>query len=287
MFPFRLSLALLMLMASGIARAASGIPSSAATVPIHVDHGVVLFEARVNGQGPFTFVLDPGAGDTIASDVLRKLRMHSDAEIVQLDLAVGDMQVGTLPVQVLPGAGEQLYPQHDTAGPPIAGALGPGILDRVALRLDYGAATMTLISLETFKYRGSGSAVPIVFHDVIPLLGASVDGITGLFAYDVRAPGTMLLFHPFLERNGLLDRYGVHPDAAHSMLPVTLHALEVAGITLYNQPARFGGFTEGKFAAQDEAGLLGYKFLSQFVTTIDYRHKLIYFETSTARSQGP
>ena len=245
---------------------------------MRLDHGVIFFDAMVDGKGPFVFILDPGAGGAITSDTVRKLGLHADAQAVQVDVSIGAAHIGMFAVGVLPGDGTGLYPKHDPAGPPIAGALGPDILDRFALRVDYGAGTLTLTPLERFRYAGSGKALPITFHDVIPLIDASADGAKGLFAYDLRAPGSILLFHPFLERYGFLTRYGAKPDAEHPSVPETLHALEVAGVTLKGQLAKFGGYTQGKFAAADEAGLLGYGVLSQFVTTIDYRDGLIYFE---------
>lgn len=252
--------------------------TSHVTVPMHLDHGVIFFDARVDGKGPFAFILDPGAGGAITGDTVRTLGMHADADTVEVDLSIGAAHIGRLAVPVLPGDGTELYPKHDPAGPPIAGALGPDILDRFALRIDYLARTLTLTPLDKFKYQGPGKALPIVFHDVIPLITASADGVSGLFAYDVRAPGKLMLYHPFLERHGFLKRYGVTPDADHTLVQGTLHALQLAGVTLDDQPANFAGFTTGKFAATDEAGLLGYGVLSQFVTTIDYRDRVIYFE---------
>ena len=252
-----------------------------ASVPLRLDHGVVFIDVTVDGRGPFAFILDPGAGDTITQDTLRRLGLAAGAETAEVELAIGDAQLGKLTLPVFPGDGRGLYPKHDPAGPPIAGTLGPDLLKRFALRVDYAGAALTLTPLETFNYGGHGTALPLVFHDVIPLVEASADGISGLFAYDLRAPGAMLLFHPFLERNGFLERYHTHPDAAHPMLPVTLHELAIAGVTLQDQPARFGGFSEGKFAVADEAGVLGHDVLSQFVTTIDYRHHVIYFEPVT------
>ncbi len=164
----------------------------------------------------------------------------------------------------------------------IAGALGPEIIKHFAMRVDYAHATLTLTPLVGFKYRGTGKPLPVVFHDVIPLVTAAADGVSGLFAYDLRAPGKIMLFHPFLERNGFLSRYGVAPDADHPVAPGTLHALQLAGATLTEQPVNFAGFSSGKFASETEAGILGYDVLSQFVTTVDYRDGVIYFEPVAA-----
>ncbi|HEY1991595.1 MAG TPA: hypothetical protein VGH71_03975 [Gammaproteobacteria bacterium] len=265
-----------------VGNAAWAAEPAAETVPLRVDQGVVFFDVMLDGKGPFAFILDPAAAGGITADTLRKLG-RSDAETAQVGVAVGSLQLGKLPLRVFDGDGAYLDPKHDPAAGPIAGTLGPELLARYAMRLDYTHASLGLTPLATFRYRGHGQALPLVFHDVMPLILASADGITGLFAYDVRAPGRLMLFHPFLARNGFLSRYGVQPDAAHPSIAGVLHTLGVAGVTLREQPANFAGYTSGKFAATDEAGVLGYDVLSQFITTADYRHKLIYFEPVTPR----
>lgn len=272
---FRILCLLLLMSLPAMASAQGGV-----SVPMRLDHGVIFFDATVDGKGPFAFILDPGALGAVSADTLKKLGV-AIADTAQVDVSIGTVHLGKLHLQVMDGDGASLYPKHDPAGPPIAGALGPEILQDNALRVDYAHATLTLIPLSSFKYTGKGEALPISVHDVIPLITASADGVSGLFAYDLRAPGKLMLFHPFLVRNGFLTRYGVSPDADHPLVAGSLHTLELAGVTLREQPARFAGFVSGKFAAEDEAGVLGYEVLSQFITTVDYRDKLIYFEPAT------
>jgi len=250
------------------------------TVPLRVDKGVIFFDVTVDSKGPFAFILDLAAEGGITGDTLRQLGKNA-ADTAQVDVSVGALHLGTLPLRVFDGDGAYLDTKHDSAAGPIAGTLGPELLARYALRLDYVRATLSFTPLTAFHYQGKGKALPVVFHDVTPLISASADGVSGLFAYDVRAPGKLMLFHPFLERNGFLIRYGVQPDAAYPSIPGVLHRLELAGVTLQEQPANFADYTTGKFAAADEAGVLGYDVLSQFVTTVDYGHKLIYFEPLT------
>lgn len=248
------------------------------TVPLRLDHGVIFFDVMLQGKGPFAFILDPGAEGAVSGDALQKLGLPRDASTAHLDVAIGAAHLDKLALQVFPGDGSGLYPKHDPAGPPIAGALGPEILERFALRLDYAAGKLTLIPLDSFKYAGKGVALPLVFQDDIPLIPAAADGTAGLFEYDVRAPGKLMLFGPFLESHGFLARYHVQPAAGSSTTPETLAKLEIAGATLTDEPANFGAFTQGKFSSRAEAGLLGYGVLSQFVTTLDYKHGVIYFE---------
>ena len=250
------------------------------TVPLRVDKGVIFFDVTVDGRGPFAFILDPAAEGGITGDTLHQLG-KSAGDTAKVDVSVGSLHLGTLPLRVFDGDGAYLDPKHDPAAGAIAGTLGPELLARYAMRLDYGHATLTFTPLAAFHYQGTGTALSLKLHDVMPLISASADGVSGLFAYDVRAPGKLMLFHPFLEHNGFLSRYGVQPDAEHPSIPGVLHRLELAGVSLQDQPANFAGYTTGKFAATDEAGVLGYDVLSQFVTTVDYRHKLIYFEPAT------
>lgn len=267
----------LCLLAAGAVAQPAVAANSEISVPIWVDHGVIFFDATVDGKGPYAFILDPGAQGAVSGDTLHKLGMPV-TDAAELEIAIGTAVIGKVTLQMIDGDGSALYPKHDPAGPPIAGALGPEILKRFAMRVDYAHATLTLTPLAGFKYRGSGKPLPVVFHDGIPLVTAAADGVSGLFAYDLRAPGKIMLFHPFLEQHGFLTRYGVAPDADHPMVPGKLHALQLAGITLTEQPANFAGFTSGKFASATEAGILGYSVLSQFVTTVDYRDGVIYFE---------
>lgn len=267
----------LSLLAADAAAQPAAAAAGGSSVPMWVDHGVIFFDATVDGKGPYAFILDPGAEGAVSGDTLQKLGMPV-TESAELDVSIGSARIGKVTLQMIDGDGVGLDPKHDPAGPPIAGALGPEILKHFAMRVDYAHMTLTLTPLESFKYTGSGTALHMTFHDVIPLITASADGVSGLFAYDIRAPGKMMLFHPFLAQHGFLARYRVQPDADHPTVPGVLHTLQVAGVTLKDQPVNFAGYTSGKFAADNEAGILGYQVLSQFVTTLDYRDRLIYFE---------
>ncbi len=273
-----------LLLLTAFATTRPAVAAEEISVPLRLDHGVIFFDATVDGKGPYAFILDPGAQGAVSADTLRKLRLPV-TESAELDIAIGTAAIGKATLQTIDGDGSGLYPKHDPAGPPIAGALGPEILKHFAMRVDYVHATLTLTPLAGFKYRGAGKPLRVVFHDVIPLVTASADGVSGLFAYDLRAPGKIMLFHPFLERNGFLSRYSVAPDADHPVAPGMLHALQLAGVTLTEQPVNFAGFSSGKFASETEAGILGYDVLSQFVTTVDYRDGAIYFEPVVASAR--
>jgi len=244
-----------------------------ARIPFRIDRGVIIFQALINGGGPYSFVFDPGAQGALTRFAAGKLGLPASDPAQRMSLRIGDAEIANLPLPVYPGDPADIF-AGDPNAPPIAGALGPEILNRFAVRLDYAARTMTLTPLTSFTYTGHGVALPFTIRaeDNIPLVRASVDGIDGLFQYDVRAPASLVLFAPFLESSGLGKRY---PSGSRSVAVLT-----VAGTTLKDVTARFGTARTGKFGTAAEAGLLGYGVLSKFTTTIDYARKVIYFEAS-------
>jgi hypothetical protein len=244
--------------------------AAATRVPFRVDRGVIVFEARINGQGPLDIVFDPGAQGVLTGAAAARLRLTSGSQTNVASLRIGDAELRNLTLPVYAGDPSDIF-RAGPNQPPVAGALGPEILNRFAVRLDYGAHTMTLTPLRTFVYTGHGVAVPFAIRDDnIPLIAASVDGVPGIFQYDVRAPAALFLFEPFLTRSGLARRFAAGAQ--------NVAMLSVAGKTLTNVATRTGPARTGALGAATEAGLLGYGVLSQFTTTIDYRRKVIYFE---------
>ncbi|HEX5274415.1 MAG TPA: hypothetical protein VFW34_04000 [Candidatus Rubrimentiphilum sp.] len=245
-------------------------PVSETRVPFRIDRGVIVFQARVNDRGPFDFTFDPGAQGVLTSVAANPLGLKSGSTAKVQSLRIGDAEIHNVSLPVYAGSPADVF-AASPGEPAIAGALGPEILNRFAVRLDYQVHAMTLTPLETFVYKGPGVAVPFTIQsDNIPLIAATVDGVPGLFQYDVRARPGLYLFAPFLERSGLSQRF---PTGSNNVATLT-----VAQKTLENVAARVGPARSGPISAATEAGLLGYGVLSQFTTTIDYRRKVIYFE---------
>lgn len=238
-------------------------------VPFRIDRGVIIFEARVNGRGPFKFVFDPGAQGVLTNVAADQLGLNSGSLAKVRSLRIGGVELQDVPLPVYAGDPADIF-RASPNEPRVAGALGPEILNRFAVRIDYRSQTLTLTPLETFAYAGRGVPVPFALRDDnIPLISATVDGVSGVFQYDVRARPGLYLFAPFLDRSGLAQRYAT---GSQSVATLTL-----ARQTFANVPVRVGPVRTGKLGAS-EAGLLGYGVLSRFTTTIDYRRKIIYFE---------
>jgi hypothetical protein len=241
-------------------------------IPFSVDKGVIVFSASLNGHGPFAFVFDPGAQGVLTSTVAHPLRLKVGTMTNVRRLRVGEGEIDNIALSVYGGRATDLFPERDPRKAPIAGALGPELLDRFAVRLDYDARTMTLTPLEGFRYHGTGVAQHFTLQedDDIPLIPAVIDGHAGRIEYDVRAPSSLMVFRPFLRETGLSNVYRTARG--------TVATLAVGGVVLHGVPTQFAAQRSGKFASRTEAGLSGYRVLSQFTTTLDYRRAMIWFE---------
>lgn len=243
------------------------ISGARAAVPISVDHGVTVFDATIDGHGPFAFTFDPGAQGVLTTVASTPLGLAIGKMNRMKTIQLGAASIEAIDLPAYAGAATDLFPKHTPGLSPIAGALGPEILDRFAVRLDYSTNTMTLAPPGSLGCTGTGVAERFVLQedDDIPLVHAAVDGHDGLFQFDLRAPTSLMLFKPFLDRTGVSGSSAVQ-------------SLSIGGTVLHAVPARFLTSTVGKFASRTEAGVLGSALLSRFVTTIDYRNRTICFK---------
>lgn len=254
------------------------------TVPIVVDGGIIYLDARVDGKGPFTFIFDPGAPGVLTADTAIALGMGAKAgDIVKTQsLDVGQIEIRHLPFLVASGGDANSFPPRPSGSPPAAGTLGPELLERFAVRVDYAKRTLTFTPLAKFHYRESGIPVPFSFEEAanlvpVPLISGEVDGQAGQFQLDYRAPGRMALFQPFLQEHGFFERY---PGSTQSPRQ-TVASVELAGAKLQQVSAYFLTGDSGMAAIRTQAGRLGHDVLSQFTTTLDYRHEIAYFQPAT------
>ncbi len=247
------------------------------TIPFSLDKGVIVFDARLNGLGPFSFTFDPGAQGALTSIVSRPLGLRIGKMTNVRHVRIGDAEIDNISLPVYGGKPTDSFPERDPSKSAIAGSLGPELLDRFAVRLDYATQTMTLAPPRGFRCNSPGVSQHFTMQqdDDIPLIPAIIDGHAGRLQFDVRAPTSLLLFRPFLEKTALAFRYPAERGS--------VDVLVLGGVTLHAVPARFVAARVGKFASHTEAGLAGSRLLSQFTTTLDYQTQTICFE----RRQSP
>jgi hypothetical protein len=221
-----LLLAVLLVFCACVAVAANHGSSAAAdaktsfTLPFDLVDNRVFIEARLNGRGPFHFLLDTSAGGiTISTNVAQQLGLHvadagdgqgvgektvhaGEAQIAQLqvgDLALADVDSHVMDLSDAP----QVFGTK-----PFDGIIGLPIFERMVVKHDYVNHLLTLTAPDKFDYAGEGVIVHFDRPRQIPVVAGVLDGVAGNFGVDTGVRSSLLLYGSFCSQNNLQQKYG-------------------------------------------------------------------------------
>jgi Aspartyl protease/PDZ domain len=290
-------LALHLLCAWGIS-ADGDVPSS---VKFNLIDNRIFVNVELNGQGPFHFIFDTGAGATISLDAAKKLGLVREKE-TELSgvgdnavrgyeshlktVTIGSASVQNIPVSVISFADSPMVFGHV----PVDGYIGQPFYEKYVVLHDYAKKTITFRSPATFQYTGSGELLNVEEADYVPVVRGMLDGISARFGIDTGARSALLLFGPFVRENRLRETYKpkfsgvtgwgiggpVRSDIAR-VRSVTLGATALAGIV-----ARFSQNLNGGTTDNSIAGLVGPDILKQFTMIYDLPHKHLILEKNSS-----
>lgn len=242
------------------------------TVPMRNENGVLLLTATLDGKGPLLFTFDPGASDLYTRNASALLNGRVPRSVCLLSACF------TADLEYFDGDPAQLFPQHNVALGGIGGSIGPALLRRYVVQIDYRASTLTLTPAARFHAPAGAKALALEYDSSgMPAITAAVDGRLVLLELDIRAP-TSMLFSPFLQSSGLRSSYAETPVVKQSgtLVAHAVRSLHVGGAELHDVTFWFSTASSGKFAASDVAGLLGNNVLAHFVVTLDVPHRRAY-----------
>lgn len=258
-------------------------------------YGLLLIEVRINGEGPFRFLVDTGATSTVISNILlSKLKITPIATSVtrcvggegrigsQLcklsSLEIGDLKIRNLPVSSFDNA---IFAEL------IDGVLSTSTLSDFIITLDYGDRKILLTPRSTSSsstQKSSISSTPLqsefrVFGNLL-LLPVSVNGQAPKnFLFDSGAVTSTLS-----KRQASL--FGVNEDTPDSQVDIqfagacgiTKSVLSVSGVSLssFGQVLRLKQILAVDLAEiskeldTEVSGILGGDFFSRYKVTLDY-----------------
>ena len=279
-----------------IAMLATAVPLAAraedtTTVPITVINGHAFVSARINGHGPYSFALDTGAGDMIASDTARTIGLHpsgsfriygtgEDAERGS-SAKVATIAIGTATLENTTFTVAPLERIRAAEGTPFDGLLGHELFARFVATIDYANRTLTLASPALFHAPADATTLPLRSNGGIPVVAGSIDGIAGDFTLDTGDRGSLTLMSPFVARNRLRERYrpvavgivGMGFGGPVRAAVARIGTFTFAGFSLDGIAARFPTLRDGYFTSTRVAGNIGAGILSRFLVTIDVPDK--------------
>lgn len=265
------------------------------TVPIEFD-GDVVVEAKLNGQGPFAFILDTGGHDIVTPEAAKLLHLKPvgagasggsgegtmPLQFAQVDrLDIGGMTLRNQSFTVIP------LPVDTTergARPPLAGILGLELFERFAMRLDYRNKMLTFQPLSAYKHRGAGIAVPIFFSDDQPLFNGKIANAAGQIALDTGNSGSLIVQGAWADGRGLeAQMKSGFPSLGYGMGGASQSwssrvDFEVAGSQFRGVVAHYSKDQKGAFSSITEAGNVGNDILAGFTLEFDYGRGEVWFE---------
>jgi hypothetical protein len=281
----------MLLLAALIATAAA--PSAGQTIiPFtYVDNRIVI-ECKIDGQGPFTMVLDTGSPSiAVTPEVATKLAVavqnagtvtgagnnaakNGRAAIARLSL--GSLTFTNLRADVL----DLTEIRTKLHFPRLDGIIGYPVLKQFATFVDVDNKTITFAGTAP---PAPPNATTTRFEGALPKIRAVIDGVTGKIIVDSGDRSSLTLFGPFAKRNGFFGRYPSRENIVTGYGlggPVyadvfTIPSLDVFGTHLTNVVTRASRQTGGVFASNADSASIGTGVLKRFNIVYDYPHTTI------------
>ena len=270
------------------------------TLPFRLLNNHIYIEAQVNGKGPYNFMIDTGGHTILTPRVIADLGLSSHGEATAVGAGekvassgyakVDDIRLGSLHLR------DQVAITLDIYDPAIEGLRVDGMLGfelflRFAVRIDYGAQTLTLTDPARFDAGDAGTAVPFTFYDHLPQVEGKLGDLPARFNIDTGSRSDVDVTAPFVAHAKLRTAYprgvtaitgwGVGgPSKAYVVrVPsLTLGTVTATGVVASLSDARRGSFSDANYEGNIGSGLL-----KRYVVTFDYAHQRMYLKPISPR----
>ena len=269
---------------------------SSTTVPFKLVDDKLLVPVIINGHGPYDAELDTGGNYIVQPALAEKLGLTgqgafreggggeanvSVGRVTVSSIEIGDVRLTNQPYKIL----------RFSSSAPERTIVGLQLLQRFVVSLDFDRGLMTLTRPDRYTYKGTGVSVPFHFQDNQPEVNGAVDGVAGVFTIDTGDDGSLLLIAPFVNRYGLVQRYGaIIPYGGYAVGGATHGLMARAGelallgadgrpvVTAANPVTELSQQQRGFDADRYVSGNVGIGILKQFNLVFDYSRQQIIFE---------
>jgi Aspartyl protease/PDZ domain len=290
-------------------RFASG--SSAADIPFELNANKIYLSARINDQGPFSFILDSGAAfDVLDEERARALGVKwSDGSVVRgagegsVNIAVGNGVSLSLPGLEIVKPNITILPINssisENEGRAVDGLLGYHFFKAFVVEIDYANQHLSVYEPQTYHYAGPGEIIPLQEnhgHTFIKATLAFADGrrVQTKLLLDTGARMALTLNTPFVDGQRLLattpqiidSTTSIAVGGAYPSAVARIESLWLGQLTIKNPVAAFSRARSGVLAGSDFDGIIGAEILRRFKVTIDYSRRQMIVEPN-AHLNGP
>lgn len=181
-----------------------GDAADSIVIPVNVANNHIFIQVNVNGQGPFTFLLDSGAGKMVlAKSLAERLNISASGPIAMRGIggfgsvtigSVDSLNLGKLGLYINRTMITDLSKFQTFDAGELDGILGYDFFVRFPMTLDFVEETMTLYNPGR-KYRPVfENTVESELYFQIPLITAELNGRASKMLFDLGAQTGLLLF---------------------------------------------------------------------------------------------
>lgn len=267
--------------------------ATSTSVPFRLLNNHIYVEGRVDGKGPYTFIVDTGGHTLLSPKVIAEAGLTATGKAPESGAGEKQSSTGFVPVKTISIGGVEMHDQvafataiysPDIEGIPVDAMVGFELFRRLIVRIDYGRKVLTFTEPEHASLENAGTAVPFVFYDHLPFVHGRIDGLPATFDIDTGSRSELDVTSPTVARNHLRERYPKGVQAvtgwgvggpSHSYV-VRLRSVTLGNVTVNDPVVDLSDAEHGSFSDPNYNGNIGSGFLKRFVVTFDYGHRMMY-----------
>ena len=263
------------------------------SVPFRLLNNHIYVEGRVNGKGPYTFIVDTGGHTLLSARVIAEAGLSPRGESPEGGAGEKESSLGFVPFGTISIGGVEMHDQvafsaeiYQPAieGIRVDGMVGFELFRRLVVRIDYGRKLLTLTKPGSVSLKDAGVAVPFVFYDHMPFVRGRLDGMAATFDVDTGSRSELDVTSPAVIRDHLRDRYsrgvravtGWGVGGEVSSYVVRLHSMSLGSVTVAAPVADLSEARHGSFSDPNYDANVGSALLKRFVVTFDYGNRKMY-----------
>lgn len=203
-----------------VSTSAYTIPSekTSARLPFELFDNRQMINVKINGQGPFTFVLDTGGRNLITPEIAEKLGLNLVDEfqtggVGEKRVSAWWTQVEKVEVGEIQATDQRFVVlslkdiQKAIGFKKFDGLLGRELFESLTTKIDFEKNELVFINPEKFEYKGKGEVIPFEFAGHIPQIVGEIDGIQGKIIIDTGDRSSLTLLVPFYEKHEFREKY--------------------------------------------------------------------------------
>ncbi|WP_261300153.1 aspartyl protease family protein [Sphingomonas alpina] len=268
------------------------------TLPFRLLNNHIIVDVKIDGQGPFPFIVDTGGHNILTPSTVAALNLQNQGKGSSSGAGEKTVSSGYTSVREIAAGGAILrdktiitleFAPADVEGLQLGGMLGSEFLERFVVMIDYGAAAMTLIDPDRVtpaERQSFGTAVPMRFYIDMPQIDGAIDGRATRLDIDTGARDEVTVTSPFVAAHDLRSRYpggvtmttGWGVGGPSRTYTVRARAVALGPVVVPRPIIGLSAAKRGSFSDAAYGGNVGSGLLKRFVTTFDYARRTLYLK---------